>query len=68
MSKPSPYYHVIISKDDNEFLNCDVMVTFQKPDDMRYYTMISSALYRSIDDALFEAKMEIADFMGREWL
>lgn len=68
MDKAKPYYHVVIQQDDNELLNCELLVTFQKPPFMNYFTTVSSERYRSIDDALTAAKRDIADFMGREWL
>jgi hypothetical protein len=68
MPRLEPYYHVVIQKDDEQLLNCSVLVTFQRVEDIRYYTTVSEARYTSIDDALSDAKLQIADFMGREWL
>ena len=68
MPRLEPYYHVVIQKDDEQLLNCSVLVTFQRVEDIRYYTTVSEARYASIDDALSDAKLQIADFMGREWL
>ena len=68
MKKPKPNYHVVVTQDDEDSLVCEVIVTFQPIEDIRYYTTISSDRYHSIDDALNDAKFQIADFMGRDWL